>query len=108
MIPNPSLLTAAPHRPVLLVFTPVASAQRVDVERLVEKARVVLNPTVQILCVNETTHPEVVSSFQFTSIPAFVLLQRGLELWRYTGPVDSPDLLGQLSNQMEQVALQNP
>ncbi len=98
-------LTAAPQLPVLLVFTPHTLAQRVEIDWLLDKARSVLNPTVQIMRISEETHPEVVRSFGFTSFPAFVLLQRGLELWRYSGPVDSPDFFNQLGNQMAQTYL---
>jgi len=107
MAPHSSLLTAAPQLPVLLVFTPPTPAQRVEVDWFLDKARSVLNPTVQIMRISEETHPEVVHSFGFTSLPAFVLLQRGLELWRYSGPVDSPDFFSQLDNQMAQTYLKN-
>ena len=107
MTPHATLLTTTPQLVVLLVFTPAAPAQRAEVERLLEKTRSVLNPDVQIMRVSETTHPEVVRSFGFTSLPAFVLLQRGQELWRYAGPVDSYELVCQLRDQVEKTTL-NP
>jgi hypothetical protein len=88
MSPPSSLLKTAPQLPVLLVCKP--AVHRVEVDQLLGKARPVLNPAMPIMHISETTHPEVVQSFDFMSLPAFVLLQRGLELWRYTGPVDSP------------------
>ncbi|MVM31727.1 thioredoxin [Spirosoma sp. HMF4905] len=96
MAPSSSLLTDSPQRPVLLIFTSASSTQRVEIDQLLEKAQTVLNPTVKIMRVSETTHPEVVRSFGFTSLPAFVLLQQGLELWRYSGPVDNPELFHQM------------
>jgi len=96
MAPPSSLLTTAPQLHVLLVYTPTATVQRAEIDRLLEKARSVLNPAMPIMRISETTHPEVVRSFDFTSLPTFVLLQRGLELWRYTGPVDDPELFYQL------------
>lgn len=102
MVPYSSLMTTAPQAPVLLVFTPTTSVQRSQVDQLLEKARSVLNPGLQIMRVSETTHPEVVRSFGITSLPAFVLLQRGQELWRYSGPVDNPELFHELGNQMKQ------
>lgn len=95
-----SLLMETPQLPILLVFSPAAPAQRAEVDRLLDKIRLLLNPGVQVMRVSETTHPEVVSSFGFSSVPGFVLLQRGLELWRYSGPADSPELFAQLDSQM--------
>ena len=102
--PSPSL-TAAPQRPVLLVFTPAASVHQPEVDRLLEQARSGLNPTLQIMRVSETTHPEVVRSFGFSALPAFVLLRQGLELWRYSGPIDSPGLFSELNSQLQQTCL---
>lgn len=105
MASHSSLLTATHQLPVLLVCTPAAMAQRADVDLLLKKAKSILHPNVQIMRINEITHPEVVCSFGFSALPAFVLLQRGLELWRYTGSVDSPEFFYQLGNQMEQTSL---
>lgn len=105
MAPYSSLLTAAPQLPVLLVFSPAAPDHRAEVDRLLEKALSVLSLTVQIMRVSETTHPEVVRSFGFTALPAFVLLQRGQELWRYSGPVDGSELFFQLGDQLAQTSL---
>lgn len=103
MTPTSSLLADSPQRPVLLIFTPASSTQRIEIDRLLEKAQPVLNPAIKIIRVSETTHPEVVRSFGFNSFPAFVLLQQGLELWRYSGPVDNPELF----YQMDQTFLKN-
>ncbi|WP_420148607.1 thioredoxin domain-containing protein [Spirosoma sp.] len=105
MAPYSSLMTLAPQVPVLLVFTPATSGQRSEIEQLLERARSLLNPGLQIMRVSETTHPEVVRSFGITLLPAFVLLQSGQELWRYSGPVDSSELFQELGNQMEQSSL---
>ncbi|WP_461108369.1 thioredoxin domain-containing protein [Spirosoma koreense] len=105
MAPHASLLSAALQQPVLLVCTSTAPAQHTDVDQFLEKVRLLLNPTVHIVRISETTHPEVVRSFGFTALPAFVLLQQGLELWSYSGPVDAPELVAQLSHQMRQSSL---
>ncbi|GAB3986582.1 hypothetical protein GCM10028807_04320 [Spirosoma daeguense] len=102
MASQPSFFTATLQRPVLLICTATTPTQRAEVDQLLEKLRAVLTPTVQIMRVSETTHPEVVRSFGFTSVPSFVLLLRGLELWRYSGSVDNPELLAQLAEQMQQ------
>lgn len=106
MSSTPSSPIAAPQLPVLLVFTPSTSVNGREADRLLEQACSALNLTVQVMRVSETTHPEVVRSFGFTALPAFVLLQQGLELWRYSGPVDSPDLISELNHQMQQTILQ--
>lgn len=103
-----SLLTETPQLPILLVFSPAVPAQRAEVDRLLEKIRSLLKPGVQVMRVSETTHPEVVRTFGFSTVPGFVLLQRGLELWRYSGPADSPELFEQLGSQMAQPAITNP
>ena len=105
MTPYASLLVSAPQSPVLLVFTATTSVQRSEVEQLLAKARSVLNPGLQIMRISETTHPEVVRSFGITALPAFVLLLRGQELWRYSGSIDSPELFHELDNHMEQTLL---
>lgn len=104
---SPSPLLTPVQLPVLLVFTPAALSPQAEVDQLVEKARSVLNPSVRIVCITETTHPEVVSSFGFASQPSFVLLQRGLELWRHTGSIDSPEFVQQLSAQLDQPVFRN-
>lgn len=101
MVSPSSLLTVAPQRPVLLVCTSAAPPQRADVDRLVENLRTGLNSTVQLMHINEMIHPEVVRSFGFATLPAFVLLQQGVELWRYCGPVDSPEIFMQLGYQLQ-------
>ncbi|MVM38567.1 thioredoxin [Spirosoma sp. HMF3257] len=96
MTSHSSLLTDSPQRPVLLIFTSASPVQRIEIDQLMEKAQSLLNPTVKIMRVSATIHPEVVRSFGFTSLPAFVLLQQGMELWRYSGPIDSPELFTQM------------
>lgn len=99
------MVTAPPPLPVLLVFTTSAQAQRIEIDQLLDQVRPVLNPSIQVMRVNETSHPEVVRSFGVSSLPAFVLLRRGVELWRYTGPVDNPELVDLLGSQLTQTSL---
>ncbi|WP_461089640.1 thioredoxin domain-containing protein [Spirosoma gilvum] len=94
------MVTTAPQLPVLLVFTSSSAVQQTHVGHLLDTLRSVLRPQVQIMQVNESSHPEIVRSFGITSLPAFVLLKRGLELWRYTGPIDNSDLFNQLHTQL--------
>ena len=92
----------APQLPVLLVYIPAASGQRVEMERLLEQTRLVADPAVRIMRVSETTHPEVVTSFGFSSSPSFVLLKRGSEIWRHTGALDSTEIFSQLNDKLRQ------
>lgn len=108
MIPYASLLISASQPPVLLAFTSAASTQRTKMNQLLEQALSVLTPALQIMCITETAHPEVVRSFGFITLPAFVLLQCGQELWRCAGAVDSVDLICQLKNQIEPTSLLKP
>jgi len=101
MVSPSSLEPAAAQRSVLLVCTSAAPAYHADVDRLLENLRSGLDATVQLMHINETTHPEVVRSFGFVVLPAFVLLRQGLELWRYAGPIDSPELFYQLNCQVQ-------
>ncbi len=94
--------TAESQQTVLLIFTPGTSDGRVVVDQLLEKAQAVLNASVQVMRVSDATYPEVSRSFGFATLPAFVLVQCGLEVWRYAGPVDSSELVRQLSNQIAQ------
>jgi len=41
--------------------------------------------SVRLLKVEESAHPEVVKSFHLTQLPAFVLVQQGIERWRQEG-----------------------
>lgn len=88
--------------PVLLVFTPIDPDGGIAIDQLLQEAQSVLNAPVQVMRVSDATHPEVSRSFGFATLPTLVLVQRGLEVWRYVGPVDSSELVCQLSNQLAQ------
>lgn len=96
------LRTTESQQTVLLIFTPGTSDGRIAVDQLLEKAQSVLNASVQVMRISNATHPEVSRSFDFATSPTFVLVRRGQEVWRYAGPVDSSDLVRQLSNQIAQ------
>ncbi len=44
-----------------------------------------LGTAIQVLRIDEATHPAVVRSFDGRGLPAFVLTQHGLELWHQQG-----------------------
>ncbi|MBN8825867.1 MULTISPECIES: thioredoxin [unclassified Spirosoma] len=83
-----SVFPVLPQQPILLVCTSASNSQRLDIDWLLAKLRSLVKPGIQIMCIDESTHPEVVRSFGFTSFPGCVLLQQGFELWRYAGPID--------------------
>ncbi|ADB37319.1 hypothetical protein [Spirosoma linguale] len=101
MVTYSALPTTASQRPVLLVVTPSEAKKRAEVDQVMETIQTELNPAVQIMRITDTTHPEVVRSFNFSALPAFVLLQQGQELWWHTGQIDSPDVFLELYQQVE-------
>lgn len=105
--PSPSL-TAAYPLPILLVFIPVVTAQDVDLAGLLEMVRSGVDSRIRVMQVNEATHPEVVQSFSFRSLPALALVREGEELWQHTGPLNSPDMIRQLQNQIQQALHKKP
>ena len=60
-----------------------------------------LGSVIQVLLVDENSHPTVVRSFQPADLPAFVLVRQGAERWRQQGlPEDEftvPQLLAWLA-----------
>ncbi|WP_080060163.1 hypothetical protein [Spirosoma aerolatum] len=101
MAPTPSIFPALPQQPILLVCTSASNSQRLDIDWLLAKLRSLIKPGIQIMCIDEATHPEVVRSFGFTSFPGCVLLQQGFELWRYTSPIDYNALSLQTTHQVD-------
>jgi len=89
---------------VLLCFLPTASSPEMYQERMLLTARLqqVLPSTIRILKVDESLHPEVVKSFNLHQLPAFVLVQRGIEYWRKEG-VGSTDVLAALPGLLQKV-----
>lgn len=84
------------HPAVLLVLLPTAltkAAQQLRAATLAELSRLQheLGAAIQVLQVDEATHPAVVRSFDGRGLPAFVLTRQGVELWRAQG---LPDAVG--------------
>jgi hypothetical protein len=48
-----------------------------------------LGAAVRVLRIDAASHPSVVSSFHATDLPCFVLVHRGIELWRGCGLPDA-------------------
>ncbi len=94
--PKPLLLTA--RSAVLLIFFMPPELtnrlQRANLIGLADAVQTQLGSLVRVLRIDEVTHPEVVQSFAITQTPAFVLLRRGVELWRQQGLSDETTLVG--------------
>jgi thioredoxin-like negative regulator of GroEL len=94
--PKPILLTA--RSAVLLIFFMPSDAinrpQRVVLSALADSMQTQLGSLVRVLRIDEASHPDVVQTFAITHLPAFVLLRRGVELWRQQGLSDEATLVG--------------
>lgn len=98
--PYPALRSA--QLAVLLIFfMPSGLAdrqQRTLLTALADSLQAQLGGLLRILRIDEATHPDVVQSFAITRAPAFVLVRRGVELWRQEGLVDEATLVGLIQN----------
>ncbi len=94
--PHPVLFTAQ-SAVLLIFFMPselVNRPQRVQLTALADAIQMQLGSLVRVLRVDETSHPDVTKTFAITQLPAFVLLRRGVELWRQQGLSDKSTLVG--------------
>lgn len=92
--PDPTLLRA--QSAVLLVFMPserVDRQQRAALMTLADSLQKHLGGLLRILRIDEAANPDVVRSFAITRPPAFVLVRRGIELWRHEGLSDKATLV---------------
>lgn len=94
--PHPVLLTA--RSAVLLIFfmpsDRINRPERVVLTALANSMQAQLGSLVRVLRIDEANHPDVVQTFAITQLPAFVLLRRGVELWRQQGLSDEATLVG--------------
>lgn len=92
--PHPIIVPA--KTTVLLVFMPPVVSresigQRASLLRLMELLQQQVGNRVRVLKIDESAHPDVVRSFDVQELPAFVLVQQGVELWRQEGVVSKDD-----------------
>ncbi|GAB3642661.1 thioredoxin family protein [Spirosoma arcticum] len=93
--PYPVLLTA-PSAVLLIFFMPSEGTNRQQRDHLTALANSLqthFGGLLQVLRIDEASHPDVVQSFAITQTPAFVLVQRGIELWRQEGMSDKATLV---------------
>lgn len=105
--PYPVLISAS-STVLLIFFMPsglVNSDQRALLTALADSLQEQLGGLLRILRIDEANHPDVVQSFAIIQTPAFVLIRRGVELWRQEGLSDAATLVrliqGVLSNPIE-------
>jgi hypothetical protein len=93
---TPSL--AADAAVLLVLLPPVGTARPVRVATLtaLQVLQQQLGSIIRVLTVDEDSHPAVVSSFQLADLPAFVLVRRGVELWRQQGLPEGEFIVAQL------------
>ncbi|OON66226.1 hypothetical protein [Hymenobacter sp. CRA2] len=81
-------LPPASEAAVLLVLLPVARPEGQPTTAALEQLQHRLGSSIRVLKINEASHPTVVHSFHATELPACVLVQQGIELWRHSGLPD--------------------
>lgn len=99
-VPTSSLAAEAA---VLLVLLPaVGTAQPVRAATLaaLRALQQRLGAVIRVLTVDEGSHPLVVRSFPPLDLPAFVLVQHGVELWRQQGLPEGDFIVAQLLNKL--------
>ena len=85
---NPIIIPA--HAAVLLCFLPNAAtrlntADNLALTAIVNRLEQQLPASVRMLRIDEGNHLEVVRSFNVSELPAFILVQEGVEQWRGEG-----------------------
>ncbi|NML63855.1 thioredoxin [Hymenobacter sp. RP-2-7] len=90
-----------PQAAVLLVLLPlVAGGLRQQAWATATKLRTALQhrlgAAIQVLVVEEENDPVVVRSFRAASLPTFVLVRHGIELWRQAGLPEGEAIAEQL------------
>lgn len=92
--PYPVLFTAR-SAVLLMFFMPLTNQpERASLLALADSLQEQLSGLVRVLRIDEDLHSDVVQSFAITKMPAFVLVRRGVELWRQEGLSDEATLAG--------------
>ncbi|MCB2376244.1 thioredoxin [Hymenobacter sp. BT635] len=112
MTTSTSLPVGPAATPVLLVLLPVGVAGAAHPTQTATNAFLhalqhKLGAAIRVMRIQEAHHPAVVRSFQLAELPALVLVQQGVELWRHQGLPDAdviiPLLLSKLQPSAEPV-----
>lgn len=101
---NPNTVPGNAQSAVLLIFfIPAEQAnrpQRVLLTALADSLQVHFAGQLLVLRIDEANHPDVVQSFAISRMPAFVLIRRGIELWRQEGMSDKATLVGLIQDRL--------
>jgi thioredoxin-like negative regulator of GroEL len=93
---HPVLVTAQ-SAVLLIFFMPSELAnrqQRASLNALADYLQEYFGKQLRVLRIDEVNHPDIAQSFSITQTPAFVLVRRGIELWRQEGMSDKTTLVG--------------
>lgn len=98
----PSAPLAASAAVLLVLLPPVGTAQPVRAATLaaLQALQQQLGTAIRVLTVDEGSHPVVVRSFTPADLPAFVLVQRGVELWRQPGLPEGETIVTELLSRL--------
>ncbi|MCR5889714.1 hypothetical protein LRS06_18435 [Hymenobacter sp. J193] len=90
---------------MLLVLLPVATAathsSQTATNTFLNTVQHKLEPVIRLLRIQEASHPAVVRSFQPDELPAMVLVQHGVELWRQQGLPDGEAIISLLLSKVQ-------
>jgi hypothetical protein len=87
---------------LLVLLPPVGTALPVRAATLaaLQALQQRLGSVIRVLTVDEGSHPVVVHSFSPGELPAFVLVRRGVELWRQQGLPEGEAIVAQLLSKL--------
>lgn len=91
------VLSNAKSAVLLIFFMPAERANRAQrylLASLADSLQAHFMGRLRVLRIDEANHPDIVQSFAVSQLPAFVLLRRGVELWRQEGMSDEATLIG--------------
>ena len=102
---SPAPVLPTDESPVLLVLLPSVAADTAIQAWTVTTAmlnalQARLGTAVRVMRIDQASHPAVVRSFDGRGLPAFVLLERGIEVWRQQGLPDGESIVLQLLSKL--------
>ena len=99
---TPTSSLAAEAAVLLVLLPPVGTAQPVRAATLaaLRALQQQLGSVIRVLTVDEGSYPVVVHSFSPLDLPAFVLVRRGVELWRQQGLPEGESIVAQLLSKL--------
>ncbi|WP_207218357.1 YbbN family protein [Hymenobacter persicinus] len=106
MMPTSAFTGFSADAAVLLVLLPPdPGLARPAVLAALDRLQQQLGAAIQVLKIDQATHPAVVSSFHAPGLPACVLVRQGTELWRQQGLPEADELVPLLLSKVELAAV---